>query len=396
MLLRPQKHQSAHCDKAAEKGETGTRLTEGVADRTDEGAGGDHEQTVGHAVHADEGGALVAGDGVVELLDLMQEVDLQNALHQHHAEDAAPGRRGAHQKGARTAEQGTDGVEPPHGAEPDPASGLGAEDAGDAAQQQGKEQRFGGPAQLNETLLQKHLGQVAGHRDDRTGYDELRGQRAGAQNMQTVLHELDELTGQVVQGLPGPVGLRCRDDGFVHPSAGEGGDALEQGAEQIKACKAEEPLDRAGQRTQRTGQHGDLGTVGGDLKVFVLAVFRLEAVVDKGREGAGEQGTVQRVQRHCEADGKQIRCKRHQQVGGDGQHTAGHKGFFAAQKICHHAAGHFAQQVDDMENTFGQADLPQGEPPCGQQRDPHGVGDPQAGEEVGRINTAKLPLDVER
>ena len=61
------------------------------------------------------------------------------------------------------------------------------------------------------------------------------------------------------------------------------------GAEQIKACKAEEPLDRTGQRTQRTGQHGDLGTVGGDLKVFVLAVFRLEAVVDKGREGAGEQ-----------------------------------------------------------------------------------------------------------
>ena len=49
-----------------------------------------------------------------------------------------------------------------------------------------------------------------------------------------------------------------------------------------------------------------------------------------------------------------------------------------------------------MENTFGQADLPQGEPPCGQQRDPHGVGDPQAGEEVGRIHTAKLPLDVER
>ena len=95
--------------------------------------------------------------------------------------------------------------------------------------------------------------------------------------MQTVLHELDELTGQVVQGLPGPVGLRRRDDGFVHPLTGEGGDALEQGAEQIKACKAEEPLDRAGQRTQRTGQHGDLGTVGGDLKVFVLAVFRLEA-----------------------------------------------------------------------------------------------------------------------
>lgn len=214
--------------------------------------------------------------------------------------------------------------------------------------------------------------------------------------MQTVRHEQGELTGQVVQGLPGPVGLRCRDDGFVHPSAGEGGDALEQGAEQIKACEAEEPLDRAGQRTQRTGQHGDLGTVGGDLKVFVLAVFRLEAVVDKGREGAGEQGIVQCIQRHCEADGKQVRCKRHQQVGGDGQHTAGHKGFFAAQQICRHAAGHFAQQADDMENTFGQADLPQGEPPRGQQRDPHGVGDPQAGEEVGRIHTAKLPLDVER
>ena len=42
------------------------------------------------------------------------------------------------------------------------------------------------------------------------------------------------------------------------------------------------------------------------------------------------------------------------------------------------------------------ADLPQGEPPCGQQRDPHGVGDPQAGEEVGRIHSAKLPLDFER
>ena len=118
--------QTVFCIQRLSYQQTGTGLTEDVTDRTDEGAGGDHEQAVGHAVHADEGGALVAGDGVVELLALMQEVDLQNALHQHHAEDAAPGWRGAHQKGARTAEQGTDGIEPPHGAEPDPASGLGA------------------------------------------------------------------------------------------------------------------------------------------------------------------------------------------------------------------------------------------------------------------------------
>ena len=70
-----------------------------------------------------------------------------------------------------------------------------------------------GQPRLNETLLQKHLGQVAGHEMIALDTMSFAARRAGAQNMQTVLHELDELTGQVVQGLPGPVGLRRRDDG---------------------------------------------------------------------------------------------------------------------------------------------------------------------------------------
>ena len=58
--------------------EPGTGLPEGVAHGTHQRAGRNHEQTVGHAVHADEGGALVAGDVVVELLALVQEVDVKN------------------------------------------------------------------------------------------------------------------------------------------------------------------------------------------------------------------------------------------------------------------------------------------------------------------------------
>ena len=51
----------------AQHGKASTGLPEGVAHRAHEGADGYHEQAVDHAVHADEGGTLVAGDDIVEL-----------------------------------------------------------------------------------------------------------------------------------------------------------------------------------------------------------------------------------------------------------------------------------------------------------------------------------------
>ena len=137
----------------------------------------------------------------------MEQIDLQHTLHQHHAQDAAPGGRSTHQQSAHTAEQGTGCVEPPHGAASHPAADLGARHAGQTAQQQGKEEQLRGPAQLNEPLLQKHLGQVAGHADEGAGCDKLHRHWAGVQDMQAVPHQLAELFGQSVQRVLFPAGL---------------------------------------------------------------------------------------------------------------------------------------------------------------------------------------------
>ena len=69
--------------------------------------------TVGHAVHTDEGGALVTGDVVVEFLALVQEPDVKNPLHEHTAEDGGQCRGRTHQHTAGAAEQGADSIEPP-------------------------------------------------------------------------------------------------------------------------------------------------------------------------------------------------------------------------------------------------------------------------------------------
>ena len=200
------RRRAAQGHKDAQHGKTRTGLPEGVAHRAHEGAGGDHEQTVGHAVHADEGGSLVTGNGVVQLLAFMQKVHFQCALHQHHAEQTAPRGGKAHQQRADAAEQGADGVKPPHGAEPDPAAHFSAQHTGSTAQQQGKKEELCGPAQLNEPLLQEHFGQVAGHRDDGAGNDELGRQRRGAQDAQAVARQFGRAArgGSAFPGWPVP------------------------------------------------------------------------------------------------------------------------------------------------------------------------------------------------
>lgn len=112
------------------------------------------------------------------------------------------------------------------------------------AQQQGKEEQLRGPAQLNEPLLQEHFGQVAGHRDDGAGNDELGRQRRGAQDAQAVARQFGELAGQRAEGLLSPAGLCLGDDGLLHQRKGGGGNALERSAQQVKARKAEEALQR--------------------------------------------------------------------------------------------------------------------------------------------------------
>ena len=210
----PQERHAAQHDDPAQQGKARTSLPEGIADSTHQRTCGNHQQAVCHAVHADEGGPLVTGDGIVQLLALVEQIDLQHTLHQHHAQDAAPGRRSTHQQSAHTAEQGTGCVEPPHGTASHPAADLSARNAGQTAQQQGKEEQLCGPAQLNEPLLQKHLGQVTGHADEGAGCDKLHRHWAGAQDMQAVLHQLAELFGQSVQRVLFPAGLRLSDDGL--------------------------------------------------------------------------------------------------------------------------------------------------------------------------------------
>ena len=56
-----------------QKNESGSGLPENVPDCTHERAGGNHQQTVGYVVHADESGPLVTGDGIVQQSVLVQE-----------------------------------------------------------------------------------------------------------------------------------------------------------------------------------------------------------------------------------------------------------------------------------------------------------------------------------
>ena len=51
----------------------------------------------------------------------------------------------------------------------------------------------------------------------------------------------------------------------------------------------------------------------------------------------------------------------------------GQEGLPAAQQVCRHAAGHFAEEADDVIHAFGQADLPQGEAPGRQQGHPYRI-----------------------
>ena len=108
----------------------------------------------------------------------------------------------------------------------------------------------------------------------------------------------------------------------------------------------------------------------------------LEAVVGQRRSGAGEHGACKRIQAHSHADEEQVRGKGHQQVIEHDAHAAEHEGLFAAQEIGRHAAGHLAQEADDVEHTLGKADLPEGKAPGRQQCHPHGIGDAQAGKEI--------------
>ena len=192
-----------------------------------------------NAVHADEGGPLVAGNGIVEQPVFVQKPDLQRTLHQHTACDAAQCGGRAHQHAAAAAQQGTDGIEPPQAAGAHPAAHLGAQHGGKAAEQQGQKQQGRGPAQLDQTLLDEHLGQVGGHADDGGRYDEPGRQRGGAQGPGTVLCQPDELAGQLVERLLFPVGLRFGDDGLFHQHRGKRGNALKGGAQQVKAGKAQ-------------------------------------------------------------------------------------------------------------------------------------------------------------
>ena len=124
--------------------------------------------------------------------------------------------------------------------------------------------------------------------------------------MQAVPHQLAELFGQSVQRVLFPAGLRLSDDGLRKQHIGKGGSTLKGGVQQIKARVAEKLVQDAGHGAYGVGQHGDLGAVGRDLNVFLLAALLLQAVVEQRRGGAGEHGHGQRVQPHGKADGEQV------------------------------------------------------------------------------------------
>lgn len=96
-----------------QKNESGPGLPENVPDCTHERAGGNHQQTVGYVVHADESGPLVTGDGIVQPSVLMQESGTQYAFGQHTTQNAHQCRRGTHAEASDAAEQGTEGIKPP-------------------------------------------------------------------------------------------------------------------------------------------------------------------------------------------------------------------------------------------------------------------------------------------
>ena len=70
-------------DKCAQYTEPCARLAGQVAHKAHKRAGGDHQQTVGHAVHADERCAAVTGDRVVEPLHTVQEPDGECPLYEY-------------------------------------------------------------------------------------------------------------------------------------------------------------------------------------------------------------------------------------------------------------------------------------------------------------------------
>ena len=123
-------------------------------------------------------------------------------------------------------ERGADGVKPPQALRMEPPGRFNAQHGGKPAQQSIRhEQQRCGPAQLDEPLLDEHLGQVAGDAEDSGGDDELCRQRGGAKSGDAVPHQPRQLAGQVAEGLLLPAGLRLGDDGLGHQGGGGSGSA---------------------------------------------------------------------------------------------------------------------------------------------------------------------------
>lgn len=139
-------------------------------------------------------------------------------------------------------------------------------------------------------------------------------QRAAAQGGGTVPHQLRELARQLSQGMGTPGGLCLGDHRFLQQEHGQCGNAAEQRTHQIKAGKPQKPPQCAGKGAERTGQHADLGAVGGHGKIPFFLPGLLQAVVGQSGIGAGKHGVGQGVQPHCRTNQEKAGRKCHEQA----------------------------------------------------------------------------------
>ena len=242
-----------------------------VGQQPKQGAGGDHQHTVRHAVHADQRRPAVTGDGVVEPLHRVQAPDADRRLHQHRSGQAAPGRPRPSQKHAAPAHQRTQAVQRAQFPGMQPPRQRRARHGRRRCQQRRDKQPGGVPPQCDQPLLHKHGRQVTGQRDGGIRSDQPHRQGRCAQHGGTFSHMGAQPGGQVSKWAALPRGLFVGNKRLLQSQRRQQRAKADAGIGQIKPGKPQHAGQYTCQRTQRRGQplqnrHGCV-----DLQILAFA-----------------------------------------------------------------------------------------------------------------------------
>lgn len=283
---------------------------------------------------------------------------------------------------------------PPQTAEPQPFAQPAAQGIAHLTEHEHHPQPGRRQADVGQALLEIHQGEEGGQVYERPCKDIPHHPGTAAEKIHRFGHMGAQAGRQFGQQdtqrrrLPG--GLFGGDGGFPQAHGGRGAQQTDDGIRQIESGKAE----HSGKRPRQLSQGGTGGLhLGGHrlhMEKLVGLVGFLQTVIHQGFLTAGNQIVGQSGQSHGHADPQKVLFKGHHQTGQGCRHAGQRQHPAAPQQVGSHAAGHFGQQADHMENALGGADLPQAVSPGSQQGHPDGAGDVEGQDKRIKIRAPQL------